>query len=272
MFAQLIHTLSKRQGRLVALNCGAIPKDLVESTLFGHERGSFTGAVNKQAGKFQEADKGTLFLDEIGEMPKASQVALLRVLQDQMIQPLGASQPHKVDVRVIAATNRNLLEEVKQGRFREDLYYRLCLIALKIPPLRERRSEIAPIAIFILERLNRSFRRQRRFSPAALRKISSYSWPGNVRQLDGVLRSAVILAENDLIDAEDLDLGATSSNFQLPEPGEGFNMEDFLAEARVNLIHRALEISDGNQAAAGRLLGTSGQNISKFLKSKANAG
>jgi DNA-binding NtrC family response regulator len=272
MFAQLIHTLSNRRGRLVALNCGAIPNELVESTLFGHEKGSFTGAASNQAGKFQEADKGTLFLDEIGEMPMSSQVKLLRVLQDQMIQPLGAKEPHKVDVRVIAATNRNLSEEVKANRFRQDLFYRLSPISLTIPPLRARRSEIMPIAIFILERLNRTFRRHRRFSPAALRKISAYSWPGNVRELEGALRSAVILAEDDLIDAEDLEVGAISSSYQLPEPAEDFDMDSFFSDAREQLINRALEIANGNQTAAARLLGTSPQNISKFLKSKANAG
>ncbi len=272
MFAQLIHTLSKRRGRLVALNCGAIPNELVESTLFGHEKGSFTGAASNQAGKFQEADKGTLFLDEIGEMPMSSQVKLLRVLQDQMIQPLGAKEPHKVDVRVIAATNRNLSEEVKANRFRQDLFYRLSPISLTIPPLRARRSEIIPIAIFILERLNRTFRRQRRFSPAALRKISAYSWPGNVRELEGALRSAVILADDDLIDAGDLELNAISSSFQLPEPAEDFDMDGFLTGAREQLINRALEIANGNQTAAARLLGTSPQNISKFVKSKGNAG
>lgn len=272
MFAQLIHTLSARRGKFATLNCGAIPQELVESTLFGHRKGAFTGAVSNQTGKFEEADGGTLLLDEIGELPLSAQVKLLRVLQDQLIQPIGANAARKVDVRIIAATNRDLPEEVKAKRFREDLYYRLNPITLKIPPLRERRSEIIRIAIFTLERLNRTFRRQRRFSPAALRKLNAYSWPGNVRQLDGVLTRAVILADNDLIDVDDLDVSATSSSFQLPEPSEDFDMERFLAEARKHLIKRALQIANNSQAGAARLLGMSGQNVSKFLKSKANTG
>jgi sigma54-dependent transcription regulator len=174
MFAQVIHTLSNCRGRFVPVNCGAIPSELVESTLFGHRKGSFTGAVANQIGKFDQAQDGTLFLDEIGELSPEAQVKLLRVLQDQIIEPLGSSSPHKVNVRVIAATNRNLLDEVKAKRFREDLYYRLCPITLTIPPLRQRRSEITGIAVFLLDRLNKSFRRHRRFSPAALRRLNAY--------------------------------------------------------------------------------------------------
>lgn len=272
MFAQLIHTLSKRRGRFVALNCGAIPGELVESTLFGHLKGSFTGAVSNQTGKFEQAHEGTLLLDEIGELPLAAQVKLLRVLQDQMIEPVGANGSRKVDVRVIAATNRNLLEEVKAKRFREDLYYRICPITLKIPPLRERRSEITRIAMYLLDRLNRSFRRQRRFSPDALRRLLTYPWPGNVRQMEGAISRAVILCATDLIEGADLDLVEVESSSQLPQPCDGFVMDSFLSGARETLIDRALEMSNGNQSQAARLLGTSAQNISKFLKTRSNGG
>ena len=268
MFAQLIHTLSKRRGRFVALNCGAIPGELVESTLFGHMKGSFTGAVNDHKGKFEQAHEGTLLLDEIGELPLSAQVKLLRVLQDQMIEPVGSSGTRKVDVRVIAATNRNLFEEVKAKRFREDLYYRLNPITLTIPPLRERRSEITRIAIYLLDRLNRSFRRQRRFAPETLRRLTGYPWPGNIRQMEGAISRAVILCATDLIEPHDLDLSDVESSSQLPQPFEGFQMENFLSEARQTLIERALSMSNGNQSQAARLLGTSAQNVSKFIKSR----
>jgi transcriptional regulator with GAF, ATPase, and Fis domain len=272
MFAKLIHTLSNRRGRFVALNCGAIPSELVESTLFGHLKGAFTGAVSNQTGKFEQAHEGTLLLDEIGELPSSAQVKLLRVLQDQMIEPVGSNGSRKVDVRVIAATNRNLLDEVKSKRFREDLYYRVCPITLTIPPLRERRSEITRIAMYLLDRLNRSYRRQRRFAPDTLRRLTTYSWPGNVRQLEGVISRAIILSANDLIEPQDLDLAEAESSSQLPQPFEGFEMDKFLSEAREILIDRALAMSSGNQSQAARLLGTSAQNISKFLKTRPNAG
>lgn len=272
MFAQLIHTLSQRRGPFIPLNCGAIPSELVESTLFGHRKGSFTGAIENRIGTFEQADKGTLFLDEIGELPLAAQVKLLRVLQDQLVHPVGANASRKVDVRVLAATNRDLPEEVKAKRFREDLYFRLCPLTLAIPPLRQRRSEIVPLAVGILERLNRSYRRQRRFSPAALRKLNTYPWPGNVRQLEGVLTSAVILSASDLIQPDDLDLQVSDQSFEIPEPAEGFDMEAFLAEARMKLINRALAMASGNQSHAARLLGTSPQNVSKAVKVRPNSG
>jgi transcriptional regulator with GAF, ATPase, and Fis domain len=271
MFARLIHTLSQRRGPFIPLNCGSIPSELVESTLFGHMKGAFTGAIANRVGAFDQADKGTLFLDEVGELPAAAQVKFLRVLQDQIIQPLGAASSHQVDVRVIAATNRDLLEEVKAKQFREDLYYRLCPLTLTIPPLRQRRSEIVPLAISILERLNRSHRRQRRFSPAALQKLNAYPWPGNVRQLEGVLITAVILSPSDLIQPEDLDVPATLRGFEVPEPSENFDMEAFLDDTRMGLIDRALAIANGNQSQAARLLGTSPQNISKTLKNRRNS-
>jgi len=272
MFAQLIHTLSKRHGRFIALNCGAIPGELIESTLFGHIKGAFTGAVSDQSGKFEQADDGTLLLDEIGELPLSGQVKLLRVLQNQMIERVGSNSTRKVDVRVIAATNRNLLEEVKAKRFREDLYYRLCPITLTIPPLRERRIEITGIAMHLLERLNRSYRRQRRLSPNALRRLTNYAWPGNVRQMEGVISRAVILCETDLIGPDDLELAETESSTQLPQPFEGFHLDKFLADAHETLIDRALEMAHGNRSQAGRFLGMTGAGVSKSLKSRANRG
>jgi transcriptional regulator with PAS, ATPase and Fis domain len=268
MFARFIHALSNRSGRFVPLNCGAIPGELVESTLFGHRKGAFTGASENQIGKFEQAHDGTLLLDEIGELPLAAQVKLLRVLENREIEPVGANRSQPVDVRVIAATNRNLAEEVKARRFREDLYYRLCPITLTLPPLRARRSEITRIALYLLERLNRNFRRQRRFSSDALRRLAVHPWPGNVRQLEGVLRKTVILCPSDLIEASDLDLDETEVQSQLPQPFEGFQLDKFLEETRDLLIDRALEMAGGNQTQAGRYLGITGAGISKSLKSR----
>jgi DNA-binding NtrC family response regulator len=270
MFAQLIHALSNRRGRFVPLNCGAIPGELVESTLFGHRKGAFTGATDNQIGRFEQAQDGTLLLDEIGELPLAAQVKLLRVLENKVIEPVGANRSQTVDVRVIAATNRNLAEEVKAKRFREDLYYRLSPITLTIPPLRARRSEITRIALYLLDRLNRNFRRQRRFAPDALRRLTVHPWPGNVRQLEGVIRKAVILCSSDLIEASDLDLDEVEAQSQLPQPHEGFQLECFLAETRDTLIDRALEMAHGNQSQAGRYLGMTGAGVSKSLKSRSN--
>jgi transcriptional regulator with PAS, ATPase and Fis domain len=268
MFARFIHALSNRSGRFVPLNCGAIPGELVESTLFGHRKGAFTGASENQIGKFEQAHDGTLLLDEIGELPLAAQVKLLRVLENREIEPVGANRSQPVDVRVIAATNRNLAEEVKARRFREDLYYRLCPITLTLPPLRARRSEITRIALYLLERLNRNFRRQRRFSSDALRRLAVHPWPGNVRQLEGVLRKTVILCPSDLIQASDLDLDETEVQSQLPQPFEGFQLDKFLEETRDLLIDRALEMAGGNQTQAGRYLGITGAGVSKSLKSR----
>lgn len=263
MFARLIHTLSIRRGPFVPVNCGGIPSELVESTLFGHRKGSFTGATENRAGVFEQAERGTLFLDEVGDLPLSTQVKFLRVLQDKVVKPIGSTEERKIDVRIIAATHRNLSLEVKENRFRQDLYYRLKPITLQIPPLRERRSEIARIAMFLLTSLNRTYRRQRRFSPEAIRTIVDYPWPGNVRQLEGVLINAVICGSSDLIDVADLQLDPVESTVQLPYPYDGFNLKRFIADARKTIVSRALAMADGNKSQAARLLGVSSQNISK---------
>jgi len=195
-----------------------------------------------------------------------------RVLETGELKRVVSSRTTRVDVRIISATNANVTAEVGEKRFREDLYFWLCPLTLAITLLRPRRSEIVPLAVSILERLNRSYRRQRRFSPAALRKLNTYPWPGNVRQLEGVLTSAVILSASDLIQPDDLDLQAPDSAFEAPEPAEGFDMEAFLAETRMRLINRALAIANGNQSQAARLLGTSPQNVSKAVKIRQNSG
>src|SRR5262252_4365993 len=203
LIARAIHGSGERRSRpFVAVNCGAIPDNLVESTLFGHEKGAFTGATERHAGKFVEASGGTLFLDEVGELPPAAQVKLLRAIQDGEVEPVGARKPVRVDVRIISATNRNLITEVKTGRFREDLFYRLHVFPIAVPPLRERAEDIADLVRHFLARsAAEEGKRIRLVSADALALLGSYGWPGNVRQLENAVFRAVVLAEGDEIGA-----------------------------------------------------------------------
>lgn len=205
VIAQAIHSASPRhRNRLVAVNCGALPGNLVESELFGHERGAFTGAFDRQAGKFVDADMGTIFLDEVSEMPLETQVKLLRVLQDGEIQPLGARMPVRVDVRVIAATNKVLEDEVREGRFREDLYYRLNVMHVVVPPLRDRKSDIPALARHLLGRLaEQPGMRSLGITSEAQALLMRHDWPGNVRQLQNVLFRAAVLCDGDALTAQD---------------------------------------------------------------------
>jgi len=201
LIARAIHGSGERRAKpFVAVNCGAIPENLVESVLFGHEKGAFTGAAERHAGKFLEAAGGTLFLDEIGELPLAAQVKLLRALQEGEIDPVGAKRPVKVDVRIISATNRDLIAEVRAGRFREDLYYRLCVFPISVPPLRERAEDIPHLVRHFLLRFSaEEGKRVRGVSAQALAMLMGFSWPGNVRQLENAIFRAVVLAEGDEI-------------------------------------------------------------------------
>lgn len=270
LFARFVHRLSGRPAdRFVPLNCAAIPDNLVESILFGHKKGSFTGAIRDQAGKFDQADGGTLFLDELADLPLPIQAKLLRVLQDGMIEPIGAVQAHKVDVRIIAATNQDLKKAIQQGRFREDLYYRLNVGEIRLPPLRERKSDIPQIALHILDRVNAGFKRPKRLSPDALSRLQSHPWPGNVRDLENVIERSLRLSKHDVLNADDLlisePITSTDPLAALPEPHEGFSLEQYLTSARKQLILRALESAKGNQSEAARLLGITPQAVSKFL-------
>jgi DNA-binding NtrC family response regulator len=201
LIARAIHGTGERRAKpFVAVNCGAIPENLVESVLFGHERGAFTGAAERHAGKFVEASGGTLFLDEIGELPLAAQVKLLRALQEGEVDPVGGKKPVKVDVRIISATNRDLMAEVRGGRFREDLYYRLCVFPIGVPPLRERAEDIPHlIRHFLLRFAAEEGKRVRSVSAPALAMLAAFAWPGNVRQLENAIYRAVVLAEGDEI-------------------------------------------------------------------------
>ena len=273
LLARLIHRLSGRElEKFIPVNCAAIPKELFESTLFGHKKGSFTGATTDLIGKFDLANHGTLFLDELAELPVGTQAKLLRVLQDGIVEPIGEKKPHKVDVRIIAATNQDLRKAVREGRFREDLYYRINLGEIHIPPLRERKTDIPKIALYILDRVNSSLRRPKRLSPNALTRLQNHSWPGNIRDLENVIERSVRLARKEILDADDLILSDPVTYADplsvLPDPHEGFSLEEYLTSARKQLILHALEMSNGNQSEAARLLGISPQAINKFLQKR----
>ena len=203
--ARAIHQASPRaEGPMVTLNCGAIPEKLVESILFGHERGAFTGATERHRGKFKEADRGTLFLDEIGELPAEAQVKLLRAVQEGEVEAVGGRSPTKVDVRIVSATNRCLAEEVALGRFREDLYYRLGVFPVQVPPLRERREDIAGLAQGFVERFRRTQGTSARaISPAAIVLLEEREWPGNIRELENAVFRAAVLSDRETLSADD---------------------------------------------------------------------
>ncbi len=205
LIARAIHGSGDRRARpFIAVNCGAIPENLVESILFGHEKGAFTGATERHIGKFIEATGGTLFLDEVGELPAAAQVKLLRAIQEGEVEPVGARKPVKVDVRLVSATNRNLIADVKTGRFREDLFYRLHVFPISVPPLRERAEDIPDLTRHFLARFAaEEGKRIRAVSAEALALLANHRWPGNVRQLENAVFRAVVLAEGDTIGVEE---------------------------------------------------------------------
>jgi transcriptional regulator with PAS, ATPase and Fis domain len=269
-FAQLIHRLSQRFRReLVAVNCAAIPVSLAESYLLGHVKGAFTDATSDGKGIFEAADQGTLFLDEIAELTLEVQAKLLRVIHDGVVQRLGSTAPRKVDVRIIAASNRDLRKEVSAGRFREDLYFRLEVVQIKLPALRERRGEIAELALMLLRQINQRREKPHQLTPGALARLERQPWPGNVRDLLNVLERSVLYSRADVIEAEDLiiscDPPAMDPFAALPEPSDGFKVEEYLGQVRNKLFLRALEACKGNQTAAAELLGVSKQAVSKFV-------
>jgi two-component system NtrC family response regulator len=257
LLARAIHANSRRRDKpFVVINCGAIPKDLLESELFGHAKGAFTGAVAQKKGKIELADQGTLFLDEIGEMPLDLQVKLLRLIQEREIESIGAVQPIKVNVRIIAATHRNLEAMVEDGTFREDLYYRLAVIPLVLPPLRERMEDVPElVAMFFRKFQERLGRMDLKLPPAILPYFSLHRWPGNVRELENVVERLVVLAPGDEVKVEDLPEflrreKAPLEAIQLELPPEGISLEAVERE----LIVKALEKCQGNQTKAAEYL------------------
>lgn len=269
-FAQLIHKYSLRKGKLITINCGAIPEQLLESELFGHMKGSFTGATTDKLGKIEEADGGTLFLDEIGEMPLPAQVKLLRVLQERVVSRIGETVERKVDVRVISATNRNLRDEMANGKFREDLYYRIAVGKLFIPALRERKEDIEPLVDFMLNKANQELLKlkiidkPRRLSNSARYALTQHTWPGNIRELESTIMSTVLWASHELIDIRDIEDEMQQKPIKrtvvlegeiLNRPIDGgIDLEAVIAEVAKHYLERALLISDGNKTKAKDLL------------------
>lgn len=273
LFARTIHNMSSRaQGPFIAVNCGAIPDTLLESELFGYIKGAFTGAHQDHAGQFAAADKGTILLDEIGELPLQLQVKLLRVLQDGKVLPVGATEPVSVDFRVIAATNRNLENEVKAGNFREDLYYRLSVLPMHVPPLRERPDDIPVIAEHLTQEQNRLNKTHLQgFSKAAMSAMKAYNWPGNVRELQNLMQRLSILKRVGQIELEDLPAQFHGDNPPPPQlglyvPSEGMDMADTLERLETSLVKQALQKADGNKAAAARLLGLNRTTLVEKVK------
>jgi transcriptional regulator with GAF, ATPase, and Fis domain len=268
LIAHEIHARSPRaKGPFVTVNCGAIPENLIESELFGHIKGSFTGAIANQVGKFQAADKGTIFLDEIGEMPLALQVKLLRVLQERQIQRVGDAKAIPIDVRVVAATNRELRREVEDGRFREDLYFRLNVIGIELPPLRERGSDVLLIARYLIARFSKEFGgrfdAQTCFDDGALRAMVNFSWPGNIRQLENHLKKAMVLAEGPRITAADLDLAVPAGQ---SSPEDILPLNEARERWQREYINHALALNSGNRTKTARDLGVDPRTIFRHLE------
>ncbi len=263
MVARRVHELSARRSQaFVAVNCGAIPADLLESELFGHEKGAFTGAVSTRIGRFQFAEGGTMFLDEIGDMPLQMQVKLLRVLQERCIEPVGSNRSIHCDVRIIAATHHDLEAAIRDGRFREDLFYRLNVFPVDIPPLRDRISDL-PLLIANLESSRGPARRAPlRLSGAAVECLMQYAWPGNVRELANLLERLSILYPRQLVQAQDLpECYQAGCSASVPESGRrglppgGLDLKSHLLTIESKLIREAMEKSHGIVADAARLLG-----------------
>jgi DNA-binding NtrC family response regulator len=262
--ARLIHQRSaRREGPFVAVNCAAIPEQLLESELFGHVKGAFTGADRTRRGLFAEANGGTLFLDEIADMPLSLQVKLLRALQDKTIRPVGGNEELPLDLRVISATNRDLSVQVREGRFREDLYYRLAVIPIRLPSLRERPEDIPLLAQHVLDRVSATLgRRFDGFTDEALGRLTAHRWPGNVRELENVVERAATLPKGPLIGAADLGLDLAS-----PGPAEGRGRPT-LAELEQRYIEQVLAEVDGDKLRAARILGISVRTLQRYAKDR----
>ena len=271
--ARAIHNLSERaSGPFMVVNCGALPEALMESELFGHEKGAFTGATSSHAGLFRQADGGSLLLDEVGELPLALQVKLLRVLQERKVRPVGASREVGIDVRVLAATNRDIENDIATGKFRQDLYYRLNVIRLEIPPLRERREDLAYLVEHFLQRFAAETGKViNGLTPDAVRALNQYSFPGNVRELENVIERAVVLCRSRLIGLGDLPhelsglAGAPATNLD-EVPPEGCDLEAVLGEVERRLLVSALDRTGGVRKHAADLLGITFRSIRYRLK------
>ena len=255
----------RKQKAFVAVNCAAIPESLLESELFGHEKGAFTGAIARRAGKFEQADGGTLFLDEIGDMPHSTQVKILRVLQERQFQRVGGTETVEVDVRVISATNKNLEEEMKKGNFREDLYYRINVYPIFVPPLRKRREDIPALAAFFLGKYNKEYRRKvKAILPQTLDYLMNYEWPGNVRELENVLERSFLHASDGVLAAEHLPITITSFKEDLNSGDSFINLKKVVSLTRQitplkdlekEVLQQAIKLTNYNMSNAALELG-----------------
>ena len=266
LLARALHDLSDRNNMpFVAINCGAIPENLIESELFGFEKGAFTGAVQQVKGRFERAHGGTLFIDEVGDIPTGVQVKLLRAIQEQAFERVGGTEIIQVDTRIIAATNRDLENLVKTGKFREDLYYRLNVVSVIVPPLRERRSDIAPLINHFLQKFSdENQKKMKRASKEALDLLMKYDYPGNVRELENIIEQAVVLSRGELITSDDLPL--TVQEKQSEQELSTGDLEERVAAYEQKLIQQALDKTGGVQTKAAELLGLSERNLRYKLK------
>ncbi len=282
--ASQIHSQSGRRGEFVAVNCGAIPDELLESELFGHEKGAFTGAAAMRRGKFEQADKGTLFLDEIGDMPAAMQVKLLRVLQERVVERVGGIKSIPVDVRLIAATHRDLEASIREETFREDLYYRLNVVEIELPSLRERRDDVTPLVYEMVRRIERKHATTIEFSDDALAALVAYDWPGNVRELANLVERLMVIKPHGSVgiadlpyeisgievpdppapEAESISPDGVLVSIQLPE--EGVDLKAHIADVERRYIADALEQTEGVVAKAAKMLGMQRTTLVEKIK------
>ena len=271
LIARAIHYNSGRRGKFVSINCGALPETLLESELFGHERGAFTGAIREKRGLFQEADRGTIFLDEIGETSTAMQIKLLRVLQDRIVRKVGSNVENQVDVRVIAATNRDLNESIRIGSFREDLFYRINVIPIALPPLRQRREDIPLLVDHFIAKYSKNMGvPQKRISADAMRALDKYHWPGNVRELENVLERMIALESSEVLTTKSLPehilIGSSIPEITFELPADGMSLEHHLESIAKIFMLKALERAGGVQTQAAELLRMSFRSFRYYAK------
>jgi len=282
--AKQIHDLSGREGPFIAVNCGAIPEQLLESELFGHERGAFTGAVAARAGRFEQAQGGTFFLDEIGDMPTVMQVKLLRVLEERIVERVGGTKSIPVDVRLIAATHRDLPKCIASGSFREDLYYRLSIFPIEITPLRDRAEDIPPLVQEFVERLKNEQSMSLALSNGAMRALQHYKWPGNARELGNLIERLAVLRPNGNVTEQDLPWPIVDRPAEEPAgpdiishdlqpvagivtlPNDGMDLKQYLANIEQDIIHQALVESDGVVQRAAEMLGVGRTTLVEKIK------
>ena len=269
LVARTIHDLSRRRtGPFIEVNCAAIPEELIETELFGHVRGAFTGSVGDKPGRFEQASGGTIFLDEIGDMSLKTQAKVLRVLQEQVMERVGGTQRVRVDVRVLAATNKDLRAEIREGRFREDLYFRLNVIPIFVPPLRDRPEDIPLLAEHFMAVMAAEYgRRPKRLAPEAVARLQQYAWPGNVRELRNVIERLIIMVAGDTITAQDLAfLGRDGETLYEPPPMTTGRLAEARDQFEKDYILRALATANGNMSRTAELLGVERSNLYKKMK------